>query len=230
MSPLKQLNSSPTIEPTRKSRGSEIESAATMPPIPGGASALDQRPTLLVTTVEIGDGRSATIELFEGDDPAETAARFCRAHGLPESIVVPLTDHIVDNLELEGIPSQPQSAEVRSMGAQRLAQGLGFAGRDYLWGTPPPPSPSLTYLSCRPRRPSPRRTPSLARLRSSTSRCHPRAPPPPAAAGPGAPPWSRRRRRGHRGAGQLRHLRLAPPPPLLRHQQPGRRVLRPPTG
>ena len=63
-----------------------------------GAADPDPRPTLLVTTVDIGGGRSARVELREGDHPVEAARAFCAAHGLPDSIVAPLAQHIWDNL------------------------------------------------------------------------------------------------------------------------------------
>lgn len=59
----------------------------------------DERPVILVTTVELGPGASGTITLFEGDDPQEVAAQFCSEHGLPSTVIEPLTLHILENLE-----------------------------------------------------------------------------------------------------------------------------------
>ena len=45
----------------------------------------DTRAVLLVTTVDIGDGKSGRIEIREGDVPEDAAREFCRTYGLPES-------------------------------------------------------------------------------------------------------------------------------------------------
>jgi len=75
--------------------------------------ALDQASALLVTTVEIGEGRSVTIEVFEGDDPRQVALDFCVTHGLPETIVDPLTLHLLDNLEINILEKPSQRTHVR---------------------------------------------------------------------------------------------------------------------
>ncbi len=46
---------------------------------------MDNRPILLVTTVDIGDGKAGKIEIREGDNPVEAAREFCRQYGLPET-------------------------------------------------------------------------------------------------------------------------------------------------
>ncbi len=53
---------------------------------------------ILITTVDIGNGKSDRIELKQGDDPSDAARAFCLQHGIPETVVGPLTDHILDNL------------------------------------------------------------------------------------------------------------------------------------
>ncbi|KAK9799846.1 hypothetical protein WJX73_009342 [Symbiochloris irregularis] len=53
---------------------------------------------LLVTTVDIGDGKAASIELHEGDDPVEVAQAFCKTHGLPDGVVAPLAAHLQEHL------------------------------------------------------------------------------------------------------------------------------------
>lgn len=73
--------------------GSELDSH--LPPAAGA------RPTLLVTTVDIGEGRSGRIEIREGDDPTEVAWAFCQAHGLSEAIIGPLAAHLQDNIDQE---------------------------------------------------------------------------------------------------------------------------------
>ena len=54
----------------------------------------DERPTLLVTTVDIAEGQAARIEVRLGDDPIDVARTFCVRHGLPETIVLPLAQHL----------------------------------------------------------------------------------------------------------------------------------------
>lgn len=57
-----------------------------------------EQPTVLVTTVDIGGGKSDKIEIRRGDDPADLARAFCERHGLPEGVLAPLTEHLLDNL------------------------------------------------------------------------------------------------------------------------------------
>ena len=49
---------------------------------------------MLHMTVEIGDGRSDTIDVRDGDDPRALADAFCRMHDLSVNVVEPLSDHI----------------------------------------------------------------------------------------------------------------------------------------
>lgn len=63
-----------------------------------GSPGIDSRPTLLVTTVDIGEGRQGRVEVRAGDDPIDVARAFCARHGLPEAIVLPLAQHLEDNL------------------------------------------------------------------------------------------------------------------------------------
>ena len=77
--------------------------------------AEDLRPVLLVTTVDIGDGQSGKIEVREGDDPVDAARAFCRRYGLPESIVGPLSLHILENIE-RGIEEEAAAEQVRGAG------------------------------------------------------------------------------------------------------------------
>ena len=53
---------------------------------------------LLHMTVEIGDGRSDTIHVHEGDDPRVLADEFCQTHDLSVNVVEPLADHIKANI------------------------------------------------------------------------------------------------------------------------------------
>lgn len=56
---------------------------------------------LLVTTVDIRPGVSVQLPFYQGDDPVMVAQRFCREHGLPDSVVAPLKEHIEDHVREE---------------------------------------------------------------------------------------------------------------------------------
>ncbi|KAG1654590.1 hypothetical protein FOA52_008737 [Chlamydomonas sp. UWO 241] len=62
-----------------------------------GRSAKAQ-PTVLLTTVDIGGGRSDQLIVRRGDDPSEVARAFCVRHSLPEAVLGPLTEHLLENL------------------------------------------------------------------------------------------------------------------------------------
>jgi hypothetical protein len=53
---------------------------------------------ILITTVDIGDGKSDKIEVRAGDDPLDLARDFVSRHGLPDAIVEALGQHLRDNL------------------------------------------------------------------------------------------------------------------------------------
>jgi len=78
------------------------------------ASNRDQRPTILVTTVELAPGIEGVITLYEGDDPRDAAQQFCLEHGLSANVVEPLTLHILENLDnLEhGADNSPELSQV----------------------------------------------------------------------------------------------------------------------
>ncbi|BDA47284.1 hypothetical protein COCOBI_10-1300 [Coccomyxa sp. Obi] len=57
----------------------------------------EDRQLVLVTTVDIGGGRTDQIELYVGDKPEDAAAAFCAKNGLPDCVVQPLTEHIREN-------------------------------------------------------------------------------------------------------------------------------------
>lgn len=68
-------------------------------PLDGGDDGdSDAPPLLLVTTVDIGNGEQGRIELRVGDHPVDVARAFCLRHGLPDSIVLPLAQHLEENL------------------------------------------------------------------------------------------------------------------------------------
>jgi hypothetical protein len=55
-------------------------------------------PLLLVTTVDIGDGKTDRIEVRQGDVPLEVASHFVSKHGLPTAVVPRLAMHLEENL------------------------------------------------------------------------------------------------------------------------------------
>lgn len=55
-------------------------------------------PLLLVTTVDIGDGKADRIEVRQGDVPLEVANAFVSKHGLPTAVVPRLAMHLEENL------------------------------------------------------------------------------------------------------------------------------------
>ncbi|PRW39076.1 expressed ef-hand domain-containing isoform A [Chlorella sorokiniana] len=79
-------------------RGAAPGPALYSPAYTAGGHDADSRSTLLVTTVDIGEGRQGRVEVREGDDPVDVARAFCARHGLPEAIVLPLAQHLEDNL------------------------------------------------------------------------------------------------------------------------------------
>jgi hypothetical protein len=74
----------------------------------------NEKKILLLTTVDIGDGRSAKIEVREGDDPLVIAAMFCQENGLPDGIVGHLAVHILENLAQAVLEEVQEVDEVRS--------------------------------------------------------------------------------------------------------------------
>lgn len=83
----------------------------------------EERPVILVTTVDIGDGKSDKIEIRRGDDPEDAARAFCMRHNLPASITTPLTAHILDNLKKANKTpdSKDAGAAAAAAGTQRAA-------------------------------------------------------------------------------------------------------------
>jgi hypothetical protein len=77
---------------------------------------------MLHMTVEIGDGRSDTIDVREGDEPRALADAFCRYHDLSVNVVEPLADHIKANIAqirapLESPKKVPQPSPSPSAGS-----------------------------------------------------------------------------------------------------------------
>ncbi|CAJ1360632.1 unnamed protein product [Effrenium voratum] len=53
---------------------------------------------ILKVTVEVADNQHATIYVHEGEEAHDLAIQFCLDHDLPDSLVEPLTSHILENL------------------------------------------------------------------------------------------------------------------------------------
>lgn len=89
-------------------------------PLPSDPAAKPtKRPVVLITTVDIGGGKSDKIELRKGDEPADAAREFCTKHKLPPSIIGPLTQHILENMA-----KAKQTAEAQKVGVKGV-WGLG---------------------------------------------------------------------------------------------------------
>lgn len=58
-----------------------------------------EREVVLLTTVDIAPGYSQIIELRRGDSAYNAARQFCRAHGLPDSVVGALEAHLQSHLD-----------------------------------------------------------------------------------------------------------------------------------
>jgi hypothetical protein len=79
---------------------------------------------ILIMTVEIGDGRADNIRVHEHSDPAQLAAAFVRQHGLAETVVAPLTEHIRANIAAlppRGRTPRPASAPATPRTARSLS-------------------------------------------------------------------------------------------------------------
>lgn len=92
-------------------------------------SQKQQQPVLLVTTVDIGGGKSDRIEVRRGDDPGDVARAFCSRHGLPPAIVAPLTGHLEDNLKKAAAAAAASAAGAAvGAGAGKEQQAAAAAG------------------------------------------------------------------------------------------------------
>ncbi|KAK9818631.1 hypothetical protein WJX74_005925 [Apatococcus lobatus] len=81
-----------------------------------------ERRTLLVTTVDIGDGRSDKVHLREGDSPLDAAKALCRRNGLPEEVVEPLRQHIQSHLQAAQQGAEEESGEAAGIQTQQAAK------------------------------------------------------------------------------------------------------------
>ena len=109
------------------SAAAAMHGAGAVAPGPAAARAppADARPTLLVTTVDIGEGRQGRIEVRVGDDPVDVARAFCQRHGLPEAIVLPLAQHLEEKLADSAAAAAALSPDAHSTG--------GGAGHGSQW-------------------------------------------------------------------------------------------------
>lgn len=87
-------------------------------------TAPGERPIVLITTVDIGGGRSDRIELRQGDSPEDAARAFCELHNIPSSVVAPLTEHILDNLRKANLSKLESANEHVGKIAAQLQQCL----------------------------------------------------------------------------------------------------------
>jgi hypothetical protein len=62
-----------------------------------GGSAPQGDSVVLVTTVDVGEERSKTLEMRKSDDPAIVARQFADDNGIPASIIQPLTVHLEEH-------------------------------------------------------------------------------------------------------------------------------------
>ena len=92
----------------------------------------EDRPVVLITTVDIGGGKSDKIELRKGDDPAAAARAFCTLHDLPEAIIGPLTSHVCDNLRKAKLSLD--AVKVRLWGGWGAMRGSMMKGLMHVFG------------------------------------------------------------------------------------------------
>lgn len=106
-----------TVDDRRSGLGSENVSEQTT----GGGYSSSGVP-ILVTTVDIRPGVSVQLPFYQGDDPQVVAQKFCADHGLPESVVAPLKDHIEDHVREEE-EKQGNDAEEAECPKKALSDG-----------------------------------------------------------------------------------------------------------
>jgi len=59
----------------------------------------DRGREILVISVDIGDGRTGEMNIYEFDVPRKLAKDFCAKYELPEDVQDLLTSHIVENID-----------------------------------------------------------------------------------------------------------------------------------
>ncbi|KIZ00561.1 hypothetical protein MNEG_7400 [Monoraphidium neglectum] len=91
--------------------------AAAATPVASGGGA--EAPLILITTVDIGEGRADRIEVREGDDPLDLARAFVQKHGLPAAITDALAQHLRDNLR--DVAAQHAAQQLASQQGQQAA-------------------------------------------------------------------------------------------------------------
>lgn len=80
----------------------------------------DPNPILLITTVDIGEGRTDRIMFRKYDDALTVAQEFIAKHRLPNGIAQPLAQHLLDNLD-------SNMAEVHQAAQAELANNAAAA-------------------------------------------------------------------------------------------------------
>jgi len=61
--------------------------------------SFDRGREILVISVDIGDGRTGEMNIYEYDVPRKLAKDFCIKHELPDDVQDILTSHIVENID-----------------------------------------------------------------------------------------------------------------------------------
>jgi hypothetical protein len=94
--PLAELGS--TMESAESSKVSIMENWAGIDgSAEAGCASGRSDSVLLVTTVDVGEGLSKTIEMRRSDDPEIVAKDFAAKNGIPASIVKPLAAHLEEH-------------------------------------------------------------------------------------------------------------------------------------
>jgi hypothetical protein len=106
----------------------------------------EERITLLVTTVDIGEGRAGRIEVCLGDDSIDVATAFCARHGLPEAIVLPLAQHLEENLA-ENEAAAAEAAGTPDSGRYAVQSGVQV-GAQVGRGTAEYPALQIPCMQC----------------------------------------------------------------------------------
>jgi len=82
-----------------------------------------QKPALIMN-IDIGDGRTGRLNIREGDDCDELAARFCQIHNLPAHFVLKqLSQHISRSMTAKGLHAAG-AAHTQNTASQDLSGGV----------------------------------------------------------------------------------------------------------
>lgn len=87
-------------------------------------------PLILITTVDIGEGKSDQIEVRQGDEPLDLARAFVVKHHLPSTIVEALAHHLHDNLREAAQQRRVTEQQQEQLQLQqRIRSGGGGSGK-----------------------------------------------------------------------------------------------------